>query len=195
MHSSKISPVVGSIVFGNWILSNNEHFANAFDCIEVIVNGKRLSDSSYKDDRSDGAALEFIRTNSVRFKRNYLITTREENNSSAYDVYEVSQPPRRINDGLDNLYTSVITDMRKEIPGIKRGRYLSLDKLGIDGILTDEKIETLGVVVRNATNSEELNTMLSRAGISDLVDTLEFFKLFVEVPTIVTFLLIFKYER
>lgn len=145
---------------------------------DVIVNGQRLSSSSYKDEKSDKAALEFIRTNSIRYKRNYLITTREVDSTSLYDVYEVEQPPRKINDALDDLYVSVITDMRKEIPGNKRGRYLSLDKLGIDGILTDEKIETLGVVVRNATNSEELNTMLSRAGISDLVDTLEFFKLF-----------------
>ena len=93
-------------------------------------------------------------------------------------MYEVEQPPRKVNDALDNLYVSAITDMRKEIPGNKRGRYLSLDKLGIGDILTDEKIETLGVVVRNTGNPEELNSMLSKTGISDLVDTIDFLKLF-----------------
>ena len=140
---------------------------------EVIVNGKRLSDSSYKDDRSDKAALDFIRTNSVRFKRNYLITTREENNSSAYDVYEVSQPPRKINDALDNLYVSVITDMRKEIPGIKRGRYLSLEKLGVGDHLTDEKIKRLQDVVRSVRDTREWPAVFEREGIADLVETLE----------------------
>lgn len=145
---------------------------------DVIVNGQRLSASSYKDEKSDKAALEFIRTNSLRFKRNYLITTREVDSTSLYDVYEVEQPPRKVNDALDNLYVSVITDMRKEIPGNKRGRYLSLEKLGIGDILTDEKIETLSVVVRNAGNSLELNALLAKAGVSELVDTVEFLKLF-----------------
>ena len=44
---------------------------------EVIVNGQRLSSSSYKDEKSDKAALEFIRTNSIRYKRNYLIKLRK----------------------------------------------------------------------------------------------------------------------
>jgi hypothetical protein len=145
---------------------------------DVIVNGQRFSDSSYRNEKSDKAALEFIRTSSIRYKRNYLITTREVDSTALYDVYEVEQPPRKVNDALDNLYVSAITDMRKEIPGNKRGRYLSLDKLGIGDILTDEKIETLGVVVRNTGNPEELNSMLSKTGISDLVDTIDFLKLF-----------------
>ena len=49
---------------------------------DVIVNGQRLSSSSYKDEKSDKAALEFIRTNSIRYKRNYLITTREVDSTS-----------------------------------------------------------------------------------------------------------------
>lgn len=145
---------------------------------DVIVNGQRLSNSSYKDENSDKAALDFIRTNSLRYKRNYLITTREVDSTSLYDVYEVEQPPRKVNDALDNLYVSAITDMRKEIPGNKRGRYLSLEKLGIGDILTDEKIETLSTVVRNASNSLELGTLLDKAGVSDLVETVEFLKLF-----------------
>ena len=145
---------------------------------DVIVNGQRFSASSYKDERSDSATLDFIRTNSLRYKRNYLITTREADSTSLYDVYEVEQPPKKVNDALDNLYVSAITDMRKEIPGRKRGRYLSFEKLGIDKFLTDEKIKTLGVVVKNTDNSSELNTILDKAGVRDLVETVEFLKLF-----------------
>lgn len=152
-------------------------FADASES-EVIVNGKRFSDSAYKDVRSDAATLEFIRTNSMRFRRNYLITTREEARSSAYDVYEVEQPPKKINDALDNLYVSAITDMRKEIPGIKRGRYLSFEKLGIGEHLTDEKIELLQDIVTNVRDAREWPLLFEKAGVLDIVDTLEFLKLF-----------------
>lgn len=145
---------------------------------EVIVNGKKLSESGYKDVRSDSAALEFIRNNSIRFRRNYLITTRTESNSATYDVYEVKQPPKKINDGLDNLYTSVITDMRKEIPGIPRGRYLSLEKIGVGDHLTDEKISKLQEIVREVRDTSQWPVLFERAGIADLPDTLEFIKQF-----------------
>ena len=145
---------------------------------EVIVNGKRLSDSSFKNVRTDRAALDFIRNASVRFKRNFLITTREESSSTFYDVYEVEQPSKKINDGLENLYTSAITDMRKEIPGHKKGRYLSLEKLGVGEHLTEEKIQMLQDIVRNVRDSSQWPVLFERAGIIDLIDTLEFLKQF-----------------
>lgn len=145
---------------------------------EVIVNGKKLSDSSFKNDRSDKAALEFIRINSMRFRRNYLITTRSESSSESYDVYEIEQPPKKINEGLDNLYVSAITDLRKEIPGIKRGRYLSLEKLGVGDHLTDDKIEILRDIVKNVRDTNEWPALFEKMGITDLVDTLEFVKHF-----------------
>lgn len=152
-------------------------FSDALES-EVIVNGKKLSDSSFKDVRSDDAALEFIRTNSIRFRRNYLITTREEASSSVYDVYEVKQPLKKVTDGLDRLYTSVITDMRKEIPGNKRGRYLSLEKLGVGDNLTDDKIRLLQDTVKTVKDSSQWQAVFEREGIIDLVDTLEFVKQF-----------------
>ena len=82
-----------------------------------------------------------------------MITTRQEANSSAYDVYEVEQPPKKVNDALDSLYVSAITDMRKEIPGNKRGRYLSFKKIGLDEVLTDEKIQMLERIVNDVKDS------------------------------------------
>lgn len=152
-------------------------FSDALES-EVIVNGRKLSESTYKDVKSDKAALDFIRNNSLRYRRNYLITTREESSSSYYDVYEVEQPYRKVTDGLDNLYVSAITDMRKEIPGIKRGRYLSLQKLGVGDHLTDEKIARLQDIVRNVRDTNEWPVLFEKAGVADLVDTLEFIKQF-----------------
>lgn len=141
---------------------------------EVIVNGKLLSESIYKDDKSKCAVLDFIRNNSLRNRRNYLVTTREESSSNAYDVYEVEQPPRKIVEGLDNLYASLVTDLRKEIPGHRRGRYISLKTLGVGSHITDEKIERLEYVVKNVSDTSQWPALFRREGVDDLVETLDF---------------------
>lgn len=141
---------------------------------EVIVNGRAFSASTYKDDKSSDAVLNFIRNNSLRFRRNYLVTTREEANSSCYDVYEVEQPPRKVTDGLDNLYASLVTDLQKEIPGHNRGRYLSLKKVGVGQHLSDDKIERLEFIVNNVRDKREWPVLFRREGVSDLVDSLDF---------------------
>ena len=148
-------------------------FADA-DESEVIVNGKALSKSSYKDDKNINAILEFIRNNSIRIRRNFLVTTREESSSTLYDVYEVEQPPRKVTEGLDSLYASLITDLQKTIPEHNRGRYLSLKKIGVGRHLTDDKIERLEFIVKNVRDKNQWPMLFRREGVSDLADTLEF---------------------
>lgn len=141
---------------------------------DIIVNGKKLSESMYKDEKDSSAILDFIRGNSLVYKRNYLVTTREKADSSLYDVYEVSQPPKKVNDSLDELYTSVVTDMRKEIPGIKRGRYISFEKIGIDKHLTDEKISKLQRIVKDVRDTRQWPILFEEAGIADLPQIIDF---------------------
>lgn len=141
---------------------------------EVVVNGKKMSDSIYKDIKEDTAVVDFIRNNSLNYRRNFLVTTREETNSAFYDVYEVKQPPKKINKQLDSLYSSVITDMRKEIPGVKRGRYISLEKLGFNEYLTDEKITRLQRIVKDVRDERQWPELFEAAGVADLRDTIEF---------------------
>ncbi len=152
-------------------------FSDALES-EVLVNGIRFSESSYSKDKDSKAVLDFIRTNSLRYKRNYLITTREESSSLAYDVYEVEQPPKKVSDCLDEMYVSVVTDMRKEIPKNKRGRYLSFEKLGFLDFLTDEKIEILEDIVSEVKDSKEWPVLFENAGVSDLVSMFDFLKVF-----------------
>lgn len=142
---------------------------------EIIVNGKKLSESIYND---DNAVVDFIRNNSLIYRRNYLVTTREEASSSFYDVYEVSQPPKRVNAPLDNLYASVVTDMRKEIPSVRRGRYLSFEKLGFDKYLTDEKIARLQRIVKENRDTSKWPSLFEEEGVADLSQTLEFINTF-----------------
>lgn len=152
-------------------------FSDALES-EVLVNGMRFSESSYSKEKTDKAVLEFIRVNSLRYKRNYLITTREESSSLAYDVYEVEQPPKKVSDCLDDMYVSVITDMRKEIPKNKRGRYLSFEKLGFQDFLTDDRLEVIEDIVGEVKDSKEWPALFESAGVSDVVSMFDFLKIF-----------------
>lgn len=145
---------------------------------DIIVNGKKLSESIYTDTCDDTSALNFVRSNSLLYPRNYIITTKKDTNSSLYDVYEVAPPPKKVNDGLDNLYGRVLTDMRKESPGTNKGKYLSFEKIGLGENLTDEKIATLQRIVRDVPDSSKWPELFERAGISDLTETIHFIKNF-----------------
>ena len=142
---------------------------------EIIVNREKFSDSSFKEVRDEAAPTDFIRSRSLLHPRNFLVTTKEENDSKLYDVYEVAQPPKKVNISLDRLYGKAITDMRKEIPGVKgRGRYVSFEKLGMDKYLTDDKIANLQKIVKEERDSSRWPELFQEAGIADLGDTVDF---------------------
>ena len=128
---------------------------------EIIVNREKFSESTFKD--------------SLLHPRSFLVTTKEENDSSRYDVYEVAKPPKKVNDNLDKLYSKAITDLRKEIPGVKdRGRYVSFKELGIDEHLTNDKIAKLQQIVKEERNADNWPKLFEEAGIADLSETLDF---------------------
>lgn len=141
----------------------------------IIVNGEKFSNSIFKDSRDDNAPTDFIRAKSILYPRNFTVTTKTRIDSKNYDIYEVSQPPRKINTCLDKLYGKAITDLRKKIPGVQnRGRYVSFEKLGMDEYLTDEKIEKLQRVVREERDQSKWPEIFEREGISDITNTLDF---------------------
>lgn len=146
---------------------------------EIIVNGKKLSDSIFNDYNGKVEALKFIRTNTMHNNsNNYFITTRSARDSKYYDVYEVAPPPKKVNEELDNLYEKVLTDMRKEIPGTNNGRFLSFKEVGLDKNLTKEKIDKLQYIVKNEPDNSKWPKLFADAGIADLPDTLDFIKNF-----------------
>ena len=142
---------------------------------DIIVNREKFSESSYKNSRTATAPIDFIRSKSLLYPRRFLVTTKVETDSSLYDVYEVPQPPKNTNDSIDKLYSKAITDMRKEIPNRpKRGRYVSLEDLGFNKQLTDDKIALLQKVVKDSSDSSDLGNKLQSAGIADLAETADF---------------------
>ena len=142
---------------------------------DIIVNREKFSNSIFKNSREENAPTDFIRAKSILYPRNFLVTTKQKTDSKYYDVYEVGQPPRRVNECLDKLYGKAITDLRKEIPGVKnRGRYVSFEKLGMDKYLTNEKIAKLQRVVKEEQDQSKWPEIFEREGIADVSNTLDF---------------------
>ncbi len=142
---------------------------------EIIVNREKFSESSFSKSREESAPTDFIRSKSILYPRKFLVTTKQATNSRFYDIYEVKQPPKKVNQGLDKLYGKAITDLRKEIPGeTQRGRYVSFEELGIDKPLTDDKIALLQRIVREERDTSRWPSLFQKYGLSELSETLDF---------------------
>ncbi len=142
---------------------------------DIIVNREKFSESSFNDSRDALADVNFIRSKSILYPRDFLVTTREESDSTLYDVYKVSKPPKKVSKGLDKLYSMAITDMRKEIPNRKkRGKYISFEDFDLAEQLTDDKIARLQRIVKDVDDSSTWPKLFEEAGIADLGDTINF---------------------
>ena len=64
--------------------------------------------------------------------------------------------------------------MRKEIPNVRRGRYLSFEKIGLGQYLTQEKIARLQQIIKTEQDRNRWPVLFEQAGIADLYQTLEF---------------------
>lgn len=149
---------------------------------DVSLNGASFNTSVYNTKGIDPNVLvNFLRNYNYKAnKKDFLITTRESSDSDLYDLYNVAMPPRKIAAGLDSLYGAAILDMKKEIPGKVKGRYLSLKKLGVDKHITEEKMSKLRYIMETE-NKEDMNRVRDVCqlnGVSDLEKTLDFMRLF-----------------
>lgn len=62
---------------------------------DIIVNREKFSDSSYNNSKDPNATINFIKSRSMLYPRDFLVTTKEERDSTLYDVYRVPQPDRK----------------------------------------------------------------------------------------------------
>ena len=145
---------------------------------DIIVNTEKYSLSGFKDENTKTAPIDFVRSRSLLYPRNYLITTKERDNSKFYDLYEVSQPLKKVNDGLDELYSKAITDMRMEIPGHNKGRYISFKELGLDKDLTDEKIGKIQKIIKEESDQSKWPKLFEEADVSSIISTIDFINTF-----------------
>ncbi len=153
-------------------IKENVHFEDA-DESDIIVNREKFSDSSFRLSKEANAPIDFVRSRSILHPRSYLITTKERSDSDKYDVYAVGKPPYKVNDSLDSLYSAALTDMRKEIPGKNKGKYISFKKLGIGKDLDSEKIAEVQRIVKNYSK-EEWPRLFEERGIAHIGETINF---------------------
>ena len=146
----------------------------------IIVNEHMFSRSLYNEGSEDlkKSVVDFIRNNSLLYRRNFTITTKAVTDTDVYDVYRVDYPLHKVNDNLEILYGAAVTDMMMETPDKPRGKYISLKDLGFDDFLTDEKILKLDRITSTATDGVELDKLYRENGVDDLVKTIEFMNLF-----------------
>ncbi|MDO5003141.1 MAG: hypothetical protein Q4E39_02805 [bacterium] len=145
----------------------------------VVVGNSSFNDSIYNTkNKENNVIVNFIRNHHYRDKNRFLVTTRKHSDNNYYDLYSVEMPPKKVTTGLDNLYGQAILDMQKEIPNIKKGRYISLEKLGSVDHISDERLKKLKYVVENSADESNLEHLLLANNLGDLSSTLEFIRLF-----------------
>lgn len=146
---------------------------------EIIVNSEKYSNSGYFNSMDETKEVDFIRSKSILYPRNFFVTTNNMRNSRLYDVYVVSQPPKKVNTSLDSLYSKAISDLRFETPGVDAaGRYVSFEDLGIGKNITSEKLAKLKDIITQVRDSSEWPRLFEKEGIADLEETLAFLKNF-----------------
>lgn len=144
---------------------------------DIIVNNVAFSTSHYQMENAQAIAImKFIRNHSMMRKNSFLVSTKEEDHSNLYDLYEIDYPFDKITNGLDELFGSMILDLKNGIPDRDKGRYIDFEKMGITNHITDEKLERLSFIANHV--SEHYQDSIIENDLEDLIDTLKFLDLF-----------------
>lgn len=144
---------------------------------DIVVHHQSFSRSSYeKQNQTPSNIMEFIRNHEKKYSESFYVSTREEDHSDSYNIYEIENPPIKINEALDNLYGSLILDLKNEIPEREKGRYLDFEKLGIADHITEERLEKLSFIAHHVKENYQQEILKNKLG--DLLDTLKFLELF-----------------
>ncbi len=144
---------------------------------DILVNKTSFNNSIYNTKNIDPQKIvQFIRNNNIMHKKDFYVSTKKNSNSQDYNVFKIENPPTKVSDGLDRLYGSSILDIKNEIPNNIKGRFIDFKKLGIADNITVERLSKLEDIANN-TNSNYRKT-LEKNDLTDLIDTLEYLKLF-----------------
>ena len=150
---------------------------------EIIAQGTSFKGSVF-DNNDEKAEADFLRSkylNNNSGNNTYLVTTKYRRDKNTYNVYRVVKPTRRVNDSLEVIYSKAIRDLRKSIASDNpqeekpaRGRYLSLNKIGLGKNLSPKRIATVKRIVES-NDPSKYNELLKASGVYDLKETVDFF--------------------
>ena len=99
------------------------------------------------------------------------------NNLKFSNYNKVSGPVKSDSLMINKLYDKCITDIRKMVPDINKGRYLVLSECGFDKI-TDSDIASLESIIRTVKDSSRWPILIEGAGLSYLIDVINGLNMF-----------------
>ena len=141
---------------------------------DIIVNKESFNKSIFSESLDKSVPVDFVRSKSILYPRSYLVTTNTTSDSDKYDIYEVEKVPAKVDEGMDNLYSAALTDIRKQVPDLKeKGRYISFEKLGVGANFTEEKIALLQRIIKEYDKSS-WPRLFEQYDIADLEKTIDF---------------------
>lgn len=108
----------------------------------VFVNGQDYNSSIYHVKNAPfHNVVDFIRAHSSSCSSFEVFSKKNEQGEAV--GYQVALPYSHVAEGLDLLYGSVILNMKRDILGNEKDRYISLGKLGVLDYITDEEWKLL----------------------------------------------------
>lgn len=155
---------------------------SSIEANDIIIGSESFKNSRFnKKNQSISSILDFIRTSYIHSKSPTLISTKYYNSEHNYDLYQINPPLKSITTGLDNLYASIILDLKNCIPDAIKGKYIDLEKLELTSHITDEKLELLQIIASNLQQNESKKDylkILQENELDNLIETLRFMELF-----------------
>lgn len=150
---------------------------NDVQASDIVVNNIIFSQSVYHNEKvAANNIMKFIRNSSVMNKGTFFVSTKEEDDSDLYDVYEIDYPGTKVTEGLDDLFGSVVLDLKNKIPDREKGRYVDFERLGITDHITEEKLEKLAFIANHV--DENYHKAIIENGLESMIQTLSFLELF-----------------
>ena len=147
---------------------------------DVIIDKYNLNSLDTKDyyDHNPAALTHFIRKN-ISYNGHDIntiqVTTKKYKDTDFYDVYTLPVPPYYQNDVTDYIYGSLVNSIRLNSQEKNKKRYLSLEKLGIDTLFSNEFITRASALKNKTLTNLELKDRLTDEGYGKQLEILDFF--------------------
>ncbi len=144
---------------------------------DIVVNGNSYNQSRYNIEKAPlNNTIDFIRNNSLFISSTFLVTSRR-NGDGKISTFRIATPPVFVSKGLDLLYSSVIQNMKKSIPGREKDRNVSLKRFGVTEHITETNLSLLRKVTQFGYINET-SEFLNDNRINQLYQTLNFLNTF-----------------
>ncbi len=156
------------------VLKNEEFKLNPSDLAVGGVYLSSIEDHEFYNSH-ETSLTRMIRKNTKYYNiKNIYVTTKSYPEKDFYDVYKISIPKEN-NEIVDYVFGKLVNDIRLHSPLQQKGVQLSLTKLGIDQLFSEEIIKDIIELKGQSKTKEEFLKLLYELGYGTQIDILNFF--------------------